>query len=73
MANILEDVVTDLKEMQIFEFKSEYEFVTRKSPLNGSIVTLQENASVLEEIIKYCQKNYQVRPIICFLDEHQTE
>jgi hypothetical protein len=70
IANILEDVVTAPKEVKVLEFKSEYELVTGKSPLNGSIMTLKENASIIDEIVTYCQKNYQVRPIICFLDEH---
>jgi hypothetical protein len=69
IANILEDVVTTPKEVKILEFKSEYEFVTGKSPMNSSIITLEENTSIIDEIAKYCEKNYQVRPLICFLDE----
>jgi hypothetical protein len=70
IANILEDVVTDPKEVEILGFKSEYEFDTKRSPMNGSIMTLQENASIIDEIVKYCEQNYQSRPLICFLDEH---
>ena len=54
IANILEDVVTAPKEVNVPEFKSEYEFVTGKSPLNGSIITLKENSSIIDEIVKYC-------------------
>jgi hypothetical protein len=54
IANILEDVVTAPKEVKVLEFKSEYEFVTGKSPLNGSIITLKENSSIIDEIVKYC-------------------
>ena len=54
IANILEDVVTTPKEVKILEFKSEYELVTAKSPMNSSIITLEENGSIIDEIIKYC-------------------
>ena len=70
MANILEDVVTAPQEVKVLEFKSEYEFVAGKSPLNGSIIRLTENASIIDEVVKYCEQNYQTRPLICFLDEH---
>jgi hypothetical protein len=70
MAIILEDVVTDPKAVEVLGFKSEYEFVTGRSPLNGSIMVLPENASIIDEVVKYCEQNYQTRPLICFLDEH---
>ena len=69
IVNILEDVVTDGKEVTILEFKSEYEFVSLNSPMNGSVITLEENASIIDEIMKYCDKNYCKKPLICFLDE----
>jgi hypothetical protein len=35
--DIIEEVVTAPKKVTMLEFKSEYEFITKKSPLNGNV------------------------------------
>jgi hypothetical protein len=44
-------VVTDPEPVTMVEFKSEYEFVTNKSTINGNLVMLAEKASILDKMI----------------------
>jgi hypothetical protein len=67
--DIIEEVVTAPKKVTMLEFKSEYEFITKKSPLNGSLEMLAKNDDILPKIIEKCQQTYSSRPIICFLTE----
>lgn len=65
---IIEDVVIAPDQVSLLQFKSEYEFVTQKSTLNGNLVTLAAGENILAKIIEQCTINYQCRPVICFLE-----
>jgi hypothetical protein len=71
MQEIIEDVITAPNQAALLRFKSEYEFLTSKSLLNGNLIMLELNADIVNKVIKYCSDAYGMRPIICFLDEFQ--
>lgn len=66
---IIEDAVTDPAPAALLKFKSEYEFVTQKSTLNGNLVVLPQGADIMPHIIERCASSYTSRPIICFLEQ----
>ena len=45
--DIIEEVDTAPKKVTMLEFKSEYEFITKKSPLNGNVRMLDKNDDIL--------------------------
>ena len=58
LQQILEDVVTEPEPVHMLEFKSEYEFVTSKSLLEGSIVMLEPGTNILSKVIEECKAEY---------------
>ena len=53
----------------MLEFKSEYEFVTGKSTLNGSVVILEKGANIVDKMVEECKQTYSKQPLICFLEK----
>jgi hypothetical protein len=40
-----------------------------KSTLNGNLVVLEKNESIIDKIIEDLQPSYPFKPSICFFDE----
>ena len=65
----MEDVITDPEPVEMLDFKSEYEFLTGKSPMNGIIKILSKNSSIIDPIIENCKETYNKSPLICILEK----
>jgi len=70
---IIEDVIAGPNDFRMLDFKSEYEFVSGKSPLNDRIVVLPKGASILDSMVKECKETYSKSPVICILEDDQHE
>ena len=55
----------------MLEFLSEYEFVSKKSHLQGDIEILPKDANILDHIAKKCKEVYSSKPLVCILEKDQ--
>jgi hypothetical protein len=60
-------------EPKVFKFKSEYEFVTGKDPINTSIIcdSSDEADKILNLMCEEIASLYSTTPVICFLTDAQ--
>lgn len=68
---IFEDVISNPDTITMLKFKSELEFTTTRSIMNGKIVALVKDESIINQIIENIKTYYLTKPSICFLDEPQ--
>jgi hypothetical protein len=71
LQEIMEDVIAGSEEVLMLEFLSEYEFVSKDSPMNGKIKMLPKDSNIVDKIVKKSKKEYGSRPLICILEKDQ--
>jgi hypothetical protein len=65
---IFEEVIAKPNPVCMLEFKSEFEMVSGQSTINGTVVALEKDESIIEKIIENIDRTYTKVPRICFLD-----
>ena len=66
---IIEELIASSEDMVMLDFKSEYEFTSGDSTMNGKIVMLDKGADIIGSITEKCKEYYNSRPIICILEK----
>ena len=55
---IFEDVIAKPDPVTMLKFKSEYEYATTRSTLNGNLVVLDKDESIVDKIIENIEVTY---------------